>query len=104
MNDNIQVDIQHNLNLETGRLTWPEIQRHFARGFVLKVSNSLDLIEVASKFITDDKITIEQWLSTGQVSKASDDDAELWSRTRMDLWAVVAAPWVLVQEVASLKR
>lgn len=101
MNDNIQGDIQHNLNLETGQLTWREIQRHFARGLVLKVSSTLDLIDVASKFIADDKATIEQWLTNGQIAKASDDDAKLWSTTEMNLWAVVTAPWVLVQEVAS---
>jgi hypothetical protein len=101
MNDNIQDDVQHDLNLETGRLTWPEIQRHFALGLVLNVSKSLDLIEVARKFIADDKTTIEQWLDNGQIAKASDDDARLWHDTKMELWAVVTAPWVLVQEITS---
>lgn len=38
------------LNLETGRMDWRALARHFARGVVVKVAAGLDLVEVASAF------------------------------------------------------
>ena len=35
------------LNAETGKLAWKELERHFARGVVVKVAGDLDLVEVA---------------------------------------------------------
>ena len=47
-------DLTHKLTLETARITWSELQRHFARGVVLVVHGQLDLIKVAVKFAEDD--------------------------------------------------
>ncbi len=87
------------LNLETGRLGWPELQRHFARGVVITLSGDMDLVEVASRFAQDDRASVEQWLGQGRIWRASDEDARHWSRTEPLFWAVVVAPWVLVQEI-----
>lgn len=96
LNDN---ELQQQLNLETGRITWPELQRHFARGVVIKINPGLDLVEVAAKFIRDEKATIETWLNEGSICRASDEDAKYWTENQSNFWAVVAAPWVLVQEL-----
>lgn len=32
------------LNAETGKLVWNELERHFARGVVIKVAGDLDLL------------------------------------------------------------
>ncbi len=92
-------ELRRKLNLETGRLGWPELQRHFARGVVITLSADMDLVEVAMRFAQDDKAGIEQWLSRGCIRRASDADALLWSRTGPTFWAIVVAPWVLVQEI-----
>jgi len=93
-------DEQHQqLNLETGQLYWEELQRHFARGVVINVNIELDLVEVALKFTQDDKETIETWLNNKLVARASDDDAKQWEKTKASFWAIVVAPWVIVQEI-----
>ena len=33
------------LNLETAQLGWPELERHFARGDVIKVAIGVDLVD-----------------------------------------------------------
>ena len=46
------------------------------------------------------KHIIDAWLESGELGKTSDDDAHRWSEgeAKSELWAVVVAPWVLVQE------
>lgn len=92
-------DIISKLHSETARLTWKELERHFARGSVIKVTPDMDLIKVAACIAEDDAAQIRQWMEQGKVMNASDDDARLWSGTDASFWAVVAAPWVLVQPI-----
>lgn len=85
------------LNLETGRIGWPELQRHFARGVVVVVDDVLDLTDVAAAFVNDDSDQVETLMARRQVWKADTADADCWHREGAEFWAVVAAPWVLVQ-------
>lgn len=86
------------LNQETGKVTWPEIQRHFARGALVYVNSSLDLVAVADSFVVDDKPKIQQWYQTKLIAPTPDDVARRWAEEDIHLWAIVIAPWVLVQE------
>lgn len=89
------------LNAETGKLAWPELERHFARGVVVKVAGELDLVDVALAMARDDRPAVEAWLRAGDLAHADADDARRWHADQSLFWAVVAAPWVLVQEVAA---
>jgi hypothetical protein len=89
------------LNAETGKLTWRELERHFARGVVVKVAGDLDLVDVAVAMSLDDKIAFETWLTQGRIARATTEDALAWHAQQSLFWAVVAAPWVLIQEVAA---
>lgn len=89
------------LNGETGKLTWKELERHFARGVVIRVAPGLDLVEAAARIAQDDKSSIELWMNDGRIKRASTEDALDWNQRRPTFWAVVVAPWVLVQEVGA---
>ena len=95
------LDVRHLLNAQTGRIDWPELQRHFARGLLLVVAPELDLVDTAAKSVQDDKESITAWLEQGQLLKPDIDMAKEWQETNPEFWAVVAAPWVLVQEAAA---
>ena len=86
------------LNMETSQIAWSELLRYFAGGLVIVVHNDLDLVDVAARFSIDDKNAVEQWLNEGKLAKASDEQATAWLEADTLLWAVVARPWVLVQE------
>jgi hypothetical protein len=86
------------LNAETGPITWPELERHFARGVVVYVCPDLDLVEVAARMVEDDRDTMSAWLDAGQVNPATDEQARDWQARCADFRAVVAAPWVVIQE------
>ncbi|HEB57248.1 MAG TPA: DUF2288 domain-containing protein [Gammaproteobacteria bacterium] len=90
--------LRQKLNLESGQIDWSELQRHFARGAVIAVNPELDLVEVALKFTEDDRSEIEGWLTSGQIKRADDEHARRWNQTAAVFWAIVVAPWILVQE------
>ncbi len=86
-------------NLETGKLSWSEIERHFARGVVVKIEPGLDLVEVAAAMAEDDKTKFSRWLESGQITRATTEDAMRWHAAQSEFWAIVVAPWVVVQEM-----
>ena len=90
-------DIRQKLNFETARIPWAELQRHFARGHVVKVAQGVDLLEVAEALGLDEVTKVSRWMSHGVIAVATLDDAREWNRDQASPWAVVVAPWVLVQ-------
>ncbi|RRQ21790.1 DUF2288 domain-containing protein [Thiohalobacter thiocyanaticus] len=88
------------LNQETARIRWAELERHFARGVVIRVARELDLVAVAVAFANDDRAAVEAWLEGGALNHLDTDTARDWRERDPELWAVVTAPWVLVQEPA----
>jgi hypothetical protein len=86
------------VNMETAQIAWSELLRYFAGGLVIVVGNDLDLVDVAARFAIDDKTAVAQWLDGGRIARASDEQAKAWLEANTLLWAVVARPWVLVQE------
>lgn len=86
------------LNGETSKINWQELQRSYASGVVIVVAKELDLIEVACQFSLDNTAALEVWLTAGTVAKANEEQASLWYEKNVLVWAVVVAPWVLVQE------
>jgi hypothetical protein len=93
-------DLSQKLNLETGKITWPELQRYFARGVIIILSEGEDLLEVATAISRDDKNEIKGLIDSGRIVRATDEHAKNWQATDPLFWAVVVAPWVVVQEIA----
>jgi hypothetical protein len=85
------------INRETSRMPWGELQRHFAQGMVIYVSEELDLINVAARMAHDDKENIGRWMAEGKVGKVTDVQAATWTATGATLWTSVVSPFVLVQ-------
>jgi len=92
-------DVKSRLNRETARIDWEELQRFYARGVVVAVNPGLDLIEVATHFFKDDKQAVELLMSEGAVFQPDDEQARDWCERKVSHWAIVLAPWVLVQEI-----
>ena len=87
------------VNLETARIAWKELQRYFASGATLKVSDALDLVEVAYQISEDNRAQVEQWVKAGQLGPVTDAQALAWYKADADVWAVVVRPYVLVQPI-----
>ncbi len=89
----------HKLNSETGKINWSELQRHFARGTVVVVDPDLDLIRIAEQVSLDRDETIKSLLAEEKITRATDEHAIRWNEQNQNFWAVVVAPWVIVQEI-----
>ena len=87
------------LTLETAQLAWPELERHFARGDVVKIATGVDLVDAALLLAENNAAEAQIWLADGRIARAELSDAEDWHARQPMFWAVVVAPWVLVQEV-----
>jgi hypothetical protein len=97
-----QQDIDRiNINLETSRIAWKELQRYFASGSAIFVSEDLDLVEVAVQISKDNREQVAQWMDAGQIARVSDAQALAWYEADADVWAVVVRPYVLVQPAKS---
>jgi len=89
-------------NSETAKIGWAELERFYAQGVVLHVAQGLDLVQVAVKLAQDDTASFSAWMEQGLVGRMADDVAAKLFDSQGEVWAVVAAPWVLVQEVNPL--
>jgi len=93
-----QQDIDRiNINLETSRIAWKELQVYFASGATLYVREGLDLVDVAMQISKDNKAQVAQWMEAGQIAPVSDAQALAWYEADAEVWAVVVRPYVLVQ-------
>jgi hypothetical protein len=90
-------ELHDKINHETARISWSELERHFAAGAVIYVSEDLDLVNVALHIAHDDKQAVQRWMAEGKVAKVTDVQAQTWAATDAQLWASVVSPFVLVQ-------
>lgn len=90
-------DVMVKLNRETSRILWKDLQRFYAQGAVLVVAPELDLVVTATAVANDDAAAVSAWMKSDQLTKASEDLAISWLNENCEVWAVVVAPWVLVQ-------
>ena len=99
------VDIlRANINNETSQIEWQELQRFFAGGWLIYVSSSINLLDVAVAFSQDDKEQVSKWLTSGEVAKVSDEQAMQWHEENTSFWSTVVKPWVLIQPVIQSKN
>ena len=87
------------INSETSKIAWKELQRFFAQGHALAVSPQLDLVEVALQVSLDNKQQVEEWMEAGKFGPVTDAQAMEWLEANALMWAVVVRPWVLVQPI-----
>lgn len=87
------------LNLETARIQWRELQRFFAQGKVFMVDIDRDLVSIAHKVASDQADQIDKLIHNAVIHRVTDDQAKTMIEHDSQVWAVVVAPWVLIQPV-----
>lgn len=90
--------VRQKLNQDTAKIKWGALNEHQQIECVIAVSADLDLIDVACEFTFDNHDQVKAWMEQEQIMKVSDEQAQQWKTEDCELWAVVVAPWVLVQE------
>ncbi|SFC32863.1 hypothetical protein SAMN05660443_2291 [Marinospirillum celere] len=90
--------LRQKLALETASIGWRELEPHYARGVVVQVTESLDLVEVGFELIQDNKSQVQKWMSSSELGPVNPEEADRWHHSEASVWALVVAPWVLVQK------
>ena len=85
---------------QTAKISWHDLQPHYASGALVIVAAGLNLVEVAVQLQQDNKALFEHWIASGQVAAVSDVQGQRFYDSNPEFWAVVAPPWVLVQLVS----
>lgn len=83
---------------ETAQISWQELQPFFARGALLRVAAEADLVAVAEALAANQREQVAAWLTDGQLQKVEEAQARDYFERNPTLWAVVVAPWVVIQE------
>jgi len=95
--------LRANINSETSQISWEELQRFFAGGWLIYVSDKFNLLDVAVAFSLDDKEQVGKWLTLGDVAKVTDEQAKQWHNDKQLFWSTVIKPWVLIQPMTEAK-
>ncbi len=67
---------------------------------VIVIAEGCDLVDIATSFARDEAEVVSAGMASGTIRKATDADAAHWAGNDTDFWAVVVAPFVLVQVVS----
>lgn len=83
---------------ETAKAPWKELERFYAQGILILVSDTLDLVEVCYTISIDDADQIKQWMEAGLLVRNFDQQAIVWEKENTEVWTVVIRPWILIQD------
>ncbi|HEY6882111.1 MAG TPA: DUF2288 family protein [Polyangiales bacterium] len=90
--------LREKLRAEIMPARWPDLLYQFARGGLLLAQG--DLLELALELARDDRPAIEARLASGELRKASDDDARAFHANPSQRFQfVIVQPWVLAQAI-----
>ncbi len=82
---------------ETAVIAWKDLEKHYAQGKLILVSETLNLVDVGYSISLDDATKIIEWMEQGLLVKEFDNQAKAWHNEDAEVWSVVIHPWVLVQ-------
>ncbi|QXH36938.1 DUF2288 domain-containing protein [Pseudomonas muyukensis] len=82
---------------ETAVIEWKALERFWAKGDLIWVDPSLDLITVAEAMAENRREIFAKWRNDGSVGPVSAEQAlELQTRDP-EIWAVVVSPFIVIQ-------
>ncbi|WP_185964573.1 DUF2288 family protein [Aliikangiella marina] len=93
----IELSLKDKLNLETAKISWKELELFFAKGNLLTVSPSKNLIEVAEQIASNQQKEIESLILEKNIEFATPSWVRENCSENPTLWAVVVAPYVVCQ-------
>ncbi|CAM3749643.1 DUF2288 domain-containing protein [Pseudomonas wadenswilerensis] len=83
---------------ETGRIEWKALERFWAKGDLIWVDPTLDLIEVAQAMAENRSETFAEWRNAGTVGPVTAEQALDLQNRDPEIWAVVVSPFIVIQE------
>ena len=95
--DDFDLDLKTKLNLETGMISWKELEVFFAKGILLQLDKGVDLVETAKQMADDDSESIEPLVKQEKLKYPDIEWVKANCQPSTQLWCVVVAPYVICQ-------
>ena len=91
--------LRDKLSLEVHEADWAVVAPPFARGVLVIVGDELELMDAAIGIAQDRALDVADWLNSGVLRRASDEDAHAFSAERTHFRFVIVAPFVLAKVI-----
>jgi hypothetical protein len=78
--------LREEFHKQTARIQWHDLQTNYAHGSVVRVGDSLDLLEVAVQLGLDNTEQFQQWIADGKIAAVSETEAQAWYESNPELW------------------
>ncbi|MBJ9975930.1 DUF2288 domain-containing protein [Pseudomonas sp. S75] len=82
---------------ETAIIEWSALERFWAKGDLIWVDHSLDLIAVAQAMAENRRDDVARWRDQGIVAAVTAEQALDLQTRDPRIWAVVVSPFILIQ-------
>ncbi|WGV21530.1 DUF2288 domain-containing protein [Pseudomonas putida] len=82
---------------ETAIIEWKALERFWAKGDLIWVDPSLDLIAVAEAMAENRSEIFAKWRSDGTVGPVTAEQAQELQSRDPEIWAVVVSPFIVIQ-------
>ncbi len=92
-----QISTNDKLNLETATISWKELELFFAKGKLLVIEETMDLVKVASIIASNDTDALSELIERHSVVFATTDWVKKHCKPETEFWAVVVSPYVIAQ-------
>ena len=78
---------------------WAWLKPHLDRDALILVSRELDLLDVGSRIVGDDSVTVQGWTKAKLLSKPTAEQIQDWNQhPEMPFRCLIIQPYVLIQE------
>lgn len=83
---------------ETAIIEWKALERFWAKGDLIWVDPSLDLITVAQAMAENNGQSVGNWRNAGTVAAVTAEQALDLQQRDPQIWAVVVSPFIVIKE------
>lgn len=90
--------IEAKINSETATIPFADLMIWYAKGLLIWVDPAEDLVKVVAAMANNDVSEVQKLIEAGKISKLMDDVAKRWHEDKMEVWATVVKPYIVVQE------
>lgn len=100
---NQRQDLINKFKSEVDQADWEMLRPHYERGALFRVSENVDIFEVAASLALDDVHAVKGYLELNQIRKADESDYRQYIKDKNKFFAnfIVVQPYVLFQPYLS---
>lgn len=95
-------ELYDKLSEELARVGWRDLRPHAGRGVLFLWTGDASLVEVAIAVARDDRVEVEGWLESGQLSRPTERQLSDWEAAlERPFEYLIVQPFVLARDLSN---